>query len=192
MPRLIETDSRADVLTDAVNEALALHGPAGLTMRRIARLSGVSTSSILHHLGSKEHLLRVAAHRTGAARYKELRGRVITEGALAFVPYDDLDVVDARSWLAWQEVARCEETIHRQVTRAREDELGLLARTLEYQLTLDDLHVARAVIDGLTASVCLPTQPMPRRRARELLARHLGVPPPPPGERTRLRFREPW
>ncbi len=192
MPRLIETDSRADVLTDAVNEALALHGPAGLTMRRIARLSGVSTSSILHHLGSKEHLLRVAAYRTGAARLRELRGRVLTEGALAFVPYDDLDVVDARAWLAWQEVGRCEESIHRRVTQAREDELGLLAHTLEYQLTRDDLHLARAVIDGLTVGVCLPTRPLPRRQARELLARHLGVPPPSPGEGTRLRVREPW
>jgi hypothetical protein len=38
-------------------------------------VSRVSTSSILHHLGSVEHLMRVGAHWTGRARREQLADR---------------------------------------------------------------------------------------------------------------------
>ena len=36
MPLLLDTDTRADALVAAINDVLIDHGPAGLTMRRIA------------------------------------------------------------------------------------------------------------------------------------------------------------
>ncbi len=192
MPLLIDTETRTDALVAAVNEALVLHGPTGLTLRRIARISGVSTSSILHHLGSREHLLRVCAHRTGRTRLAELDYRAEAEGVFAFLPQSDLHVVESRAWLAWEELWRCEDSLGAIVVETRENELALLARVLDYRLARDDLDLAMAVIDGLATKVCQPTAPMSPGRARELLARHLGVPAPGPGECARPRYGEPW
>src|SRR5688572_24433883 len=64
---LIDTESRTGTLVAAVNHLLAEGGPRALSLRAVARVSRVSTSSILHHLGSVEHLMRVSAHWTGRA-----------------------------------------------------------------------------------------------------------------------------
>jgi AcrR family transcriptional regulator len=111
MPRLIDTDDRAGVLVAAVNHVLVMEGPAGLSLRRIAAVSGVSTSSMLHHLGSREHLLRVAAGQTAKARRWDVESRAYTEGATAFLPFTSDQVLDARAWLAWLELWRSEESL---------------------------------------------------------------------------------
>ncbi len=61
MPALIDTGSRAGTLAAAVNELLVTEGIPGLTLRKIAAVSRVSTGSILHHLGDKNRLLSLAA-----------------------------------------------------------------------------------------------------------------------------------
>ena len=68
MPLLIDTESRTGALVAAVNHLLAEGGPRALSLRAVARTSAVSSSSIIHHLGSMEHLMRVSAHWTGLAR----------------------------------------------------------------------------------------------------------------------------
>src|SRR3954453_13157747 len=109
MPRLIETETRTDAVVAAVNEVLARDGAPGLSLRAIARESGVSTSSLLHHFRSREHLIRIAAHRTGRARVRAIDRRTVVDGPLAFLPAGGDDVVDARAWLAWLELWRSED-----------------------------------------------------------------------------------
>jgi AcrR family transcriptional regulator len=48
---------------------------AGLSLRAIAQESRVSTSPMLHHFGSLERLLVVAANWTGRARLREMERR---------------------------------------------------------------------------------------------------------------------
>ena len=67
MPRLIDTDLRTAEMVTGVNHVLVSHGIPGLTMRLIARESGISTGSLMHHFETRERILRIAAHRTGRA-----------------------------------------------------------------------------------------------------------------------------
>lgn len=80
MPYIFDTETRVDTLVAAINVILASDGQAGLTLRNIGRVSGVSPSSMLGHLGSREHMLRVAAHRTGEGRRDHIADRMRWEG----------------------------------------------------------------------------------------------------------------
>ena len=174
MPRLIDTGSRAATLTAAVNDAIAEHGPAGLTMRRIARLSGVSQASIAHHLGNREHLLRVAAFRTANERHSRQTERAEKDLVDALVPFYGEDVLDARCWLGWQELARSEETLERVFDEARRSELAVIAKATGYRLQRDDLEAVSALAAGLAVALCQPRQPMRTADARRIMRRHLA------------------
>ena len=175
MPLLIDTEARTHTLVRAINDVLAEGGPADLTLRRIARASGVSTSSMLHHYGSREHLLRVAAHQTSNARLSRLRAEIATDGALAFLPHSPDDLPDARAWLAWLELWRSERSLERLLTDARAWETRELAAALDYRLARLELLGAVAMIDGLLTALCSPRRPMRIDEARQILAAHLGV-----------------
>lgn len=183
MPRLIETESRTDVLVDALNELLATEGIPGLTMRKIARVSGVSTGSMIHHFGGKARLLQLGAALTARALHDDLKRRRVVVGVHAFLPSDDDGIVHLRSWLGWCELARSDANVELPVQRARRDERGLLAQTLGHRLSHDELALTVAVIDGLRGDPCAPTRPLPPPRARELLTallERLGVAADPP------------
>lgn len=184
MPRLIESESRTDVLVGAINHILATDGIAALTLRRIGRISGVSPPSMLQHYGNREHLIRVAAFRTGKARLHDIERRRDLDGVLAFLPGDDDGIVEARAWLAWSELWRADASIERAMSDAHDWERALLASTLKYgtggygqcdgdgQGDGDDQldHLA-ALIEGLRVGICLPERPLPLPRAREILRR---------------------
>ena len=169
MPLLIDTDSRTDTLVRAINDVLIDKGPSGLSLRRIAEYSGVSTSSMLHHLGSREHLLRVAAGRTAERRLAHLRVESSLDGALAFVPRNGDEVLDARAWLAWQELWRSESGLERTLAVARQGELALLAGVFDYQLVRSQLQAIAALVDGLLVAICSPREPMRLDEARQIL-----------------------
>ena len=175
MPRLIETESRTDVVVLAMNTLLATRGTTSLTLRTIARQSGVSTSSLLQHYGSREHLLRVGAHRTGRARQQSIDRRLAWEGPLAFLPADEDDLLDAAAWLAWCELWRTEEGLQRTVRDARVNELGLLAHATGQRWGSDDLQRTASLVEGLVIAMCAPVEPLDAVRARTLLAQHLGL-----------------
>ncbi len=67
MPRLIDTDLRTRDMVTGVDRVLAAHGIPGLTMRLIARESGLSTGSLMHHFEIRERILWIACQRTGRA-----------------------------------------------------------------------------------------------------------------------------
>ena len=175
MPQLIDTGSRAGTLAAAVNELLVTEGIPGLTLRKIAAVSRVSTGSIIHHLGDKNRLLSLSAGLTARALQQDIERRRWFEGVLAFLPTDDDGVLITRAWLAWLELGRSDDIVEPPVSRAVESQRGLLAATLDHRLARDDLDLVVAVIDGLRGAICQPTRPMGPGRACELLTRHLGL-----------------
>jgi AcrR family transcriptional regulator len=169
MPRLIETESRTDTVVVAINHLLARDGATGLSIRAIAQQSRLSASSLLHHYGNRERLLRIAAVRTGRARVGQIDNQAWRHGPLAFLPLQADDVVDARAWLAWLELWRSEDSLAEAIGNARLDERALLAEMVDYRLERDQLDTVTALIDGLLTAVCAPQRPMSLDRARTIL-----------------------
>ncbi len=113
MPRLINPFARTDHVTAAINHVIVERGLEGLTMRGIGAVARLSPSTLSAHYGSREHMLRVAAHVTGTARleHRRWRIRVGEEGVTAWLPGDDEDVLTERAWLGWRELWRTHEWI---------------------------------------------------------------------------------
>ena len=87
------------------------HGPAPdrfVPLRAIAGESGISTGSLLHHFGSRERVLTVAAGRTGRALVRAIESDSLWIGVDAFLPGDDEMALLTRAWLAWCELWRSE------------------------------------------------------------------------------------
>jgi AcrR family transcriptional regulator len=175
MPRLILPEGRTETLVDAINYLLARDGAGALSLRSIARVSRVSTSSMLHHFGSRAHLLRVAAGHTGRARLSVVERRARSEGAGAFLPADDdeEDLITAGAWLAWCELWRCEPAVTSTITDIRDREYALLGRILGVPLRAHSLVSLMALIDGLLVAVCAPERPLLPARARDILLAHV-------------------
>ena len=99
MPRSIDRDLRTADMVMGVNRVLASHGIPGLTMRMIARESGISTGSLMHHFET----LRIAApHRADTHRSPS---DSLWIGLDAFLPSDEETRRLTRAWLAWCESA---------------------------------------------------------------------------------------
>ena len=179
MPRLIDVDSRTDSLVAAINKVLCEDGVPGLSLRRIARESGVSTSSMLHHYGSREHLMRVAASRTGRARLSDARSRMSFQGIAGFLPDQDYQLPDARAWLAWLELWRSEERLVSTIAYVRDSERGLLAHTVRLPSVSSGVESVVAMSDGLLVALCQPTRPLTLEVARQLLVEHADRVGPP-------------
>lgn len=174
MPHLIDTEDRASVLARACDRLLADEGPAALTLRAIARVSGVSTSSMIHHLDSRERLLRVCAHISAKARQRAITDAVIDTGPTGVLPLDELALEDTRSWLGWLEVCRTLPTLGPSLAPARDGELAVLARALDYALPREVLCEAQALVDGLRVALCHPGSDLDPAEARRRLAAALG------------------
>jgi AcrR family transcriptional regulator len=171
MPYIFDTDTRVDTLVAAINVILASDGQAGLTLRNIGRVSGVSPSSMLGHLGSREHMLRVVAHQTGKSRLDDLAYRMRRgEGALAFLPEQTTrGLLATKAWLEWCDLGRSAEWLRTTINRARDEERAMLATTLgpaSGRLLVDGLV---AMVHGLTHSVCEPVNPLKLPDARAIL-----------------------
>jgi len=166
---------RAEVLTDAVNDILLRDGAAALTLRTIGREARVSPSSIVHHLGSRERLLRVAANITSRQHLDDIDSRS-ADGVLAHLPKDDGNR-NAALWLAWAELARAESTLWSTVGKWHLDECATFARhfippTGEGRQPRPDrlaVDTSYAVLIGLRAALTRHLEPITIDRARELL-----------------------
>ena len=170
MPLLLDTESRTGVLVRAINDILIEFGPAGLTMRTHRRGQRSQPVVDLRQMGSREHLLRVAAGTTCRAAWPRCGPRAATGGISAFLPRDDDEVLDTRAWLAWLELWRVEDFLGRWIAECRADERGLLAQVTDYQLLRSELDELLALIDGLRTAICAPTGPMRLETAREILS----------------------
>ena len=177
MPYIFDTDTRVDTLVSAINVILASDGQAGLTLRTIGRVSGVSPSSMLGHLGSREHMLRVAAHRTGIARRDDIGYRMRRgQGVLAFLPEPSTrGLLAAKAWLEWCDLGRSADWLQTTVDQARSEERAMLATTLGSAAGRHLVAGLQAMVDGLTQSVCQPTHPLALPDARAILEDYAGA-----------------
>lgn len=122
MPRLIDSASRADTLTLAVNHVIATKGVSGLTLRRISQASGVSPPTIINHFGSMARVLRVAASRNAQDRLDEFSVGQPSTGLCALLPrptersWCTDPTVHARVWLGWLELWRTHPDTWRSVS----------------------------------------------------------------------------
>lgn len=101
MPRLIDSSSRADAMILGVNRVIVNRGVFGLTLRAIAAESGISSGSLLHHFGSRERVLIIAAGHTGRALVQGIESDAFAIGVDAFLPGDDETLLLTRGWLGW-------------------------------------------------------------------------------------------
>lgn len=174
MPHLIDGDERAAVLATACDRLLEQYGPAGLTWRAISLTSGVSTSSMSHHLQDRERLLRVCSHVSSRARLARLTRAVIERGPVGVLPWDHDDLPATRSWLGWLEVGRTDPSIGASLSRDRRQELAVLGRSLDHRLAPADLLAVQALVDGLRVAVCMPGSEVTVRDAQACLAARLS------------------
>jgi AcrR family transcriptional regulator len=170
VPRLIDPYTRTGAMVLAIDSILVTEGVFGLTLRTIARESGISTGSLLHHFGHRERVLSVAAHQTGLSLLDGIRSDSMWKGVEAFLPGNDEGVLLTRAWLSWCELWRSEDWLTETVGQLRAREQRLLAEVHELRVARPDLDLLTAVIEGLRVAVCAPTRPMPPAQARALLA----------------------
>ena len=169
MPRLIDTDLRTADMVTGVNRVLVAHGIPGLTLRKIAHESGISTGSLLQHFDSRERILRIAAHRTGLALVATEESDSLWVGLDAFLPGDDETLRWTRAWLAWCELGRSETWLADTIGDLRGREREALAHVHELPPGEPGLDLLIAALDGLRVAVCAPIDAMPLDRARDLL-----------------------
>lgn len=180
MPRLVDARTLIDNLVIGVNWVLADGGPKALTLRAIARQVNLSPASILHHYGSLDRLLTVAAAQSAHDHLEAIRFRTGGEGVAAFLPYTAEDLVFMRAWLGWLELWRSATNVEGAITAARRQELALLAQAVEHTLARDELDLLMACIDGLRISVCAPDRPLAVPTARDLVRAAAARLTPPP------------
>ena len=168
MPLLIDTETRADALVRSINHVLIDHGPAGLTLRRIAGYSASARPRCSTTSGAGSiycESLRTGPHASGCGRWtRRVRWR---ESCVP--PRHGEELLDTRAWLAWLELWRVEDSLEAQCAR-RADERALLARLADFQLARHDLDELFALIDGLRVAVCAPARPMRLEVVAEILA----------------------
>lgn len=158
-----------------MSQVIADQGVTALSLRTVGAVSRVSASGLVAQFGNRERMLEVSAMILGQSRIEAIRRRR-HEGAGAFLPASEEDVVDLRVWLGLCELGRAHEVVGYRIDDARQEERGLLRWTIE--LARADapngaadagLDLLMAVLDGLNARLCDPAAPMPVARARELL-----------------------
>jgi AcrR family transcriptional regulator len=174
VPHLLEGESRADVLTSAINDLLTAEGPGALTIRRIAARSGISSSSIYHQMGDREHLVRVAFHRASRDRLRRLSVEARHDLVAALIPEGAEGLASAGCWLAWLEVTRVVTTIGRAVTQSRAEERYVIGAALGHGVDRQVVEGIRAMALGLVVEVCQREEPMSSEDARAILRAHLA------------------
>ena len=169
MPLRTDTADRATEISRAVDHLIVERGIGAITMRNVAALVGRSPAALSNHRTNRERLVRVSAAITARARLDGIHRRVRTDGVRAFLPAADDEVLQTRAWLGWLELWRSDAGLTQMVGAAREEERELLAWALDHTLPREPLDLTMATIDGLRTAVCAPVQPMPLRRAADLL-----------------------
>ena len=61
--RRLDADVARELILDVTEERLAAVGPSGIRLQEVAREAGVSHPTVLHHFGSREHLVKAVVAR---------------------------------------------------------------------------------------------------------------------------------
>ena len=159
----LDTNSRTDDIVDGISRLVLAGGFEAVTMRAIAAQVRISQGTLANHLTNRERLLRVCAFRIARRRMRELDEQDSRVGAVGLMPMDDHDLLSARVWLAWRELARHAEGPANAVAEADRTEERLLRRALAAEVTPEDpsgrllpdpaIHLCLATLHGLRQAV---------------------------------------
>ena len=130
MPRLLDTGTRTDAIIDATSRLILTRGVDALSLRAIAAETGLSASTLLHHLTDRTRLLRLCAARFVKRHMDEVGYRVRLESEHALLPRTPEEIRDMRVWFAWRELGRSDDGIAHFMADYREQERLLLGVTL--------------------------------------------------------------
>ena len=173
MPRLINARTLLDMVVIGVNAVMEDSGPKGLTLRGIARELRGSPSTLLHHYGNLDELLRLAAWETADDRIRDIEASTRSLGIAGFLPELPYDVVSARTWLGWLELARTHDGVAAAIADERAQERALIDSTLDTGLDPvvreEVINTLQALVDGLLIGLCAPHDPLSIERGRALL-----------------------
>lgn len=188
MPRLIDSSSRADSLTLAINHVIATDGVSGLSLRRIGQVSRVSAPTIVNHFGSRARLLQIAASRTARDRLDEFVEDQPYAGLQALLPHPTRrswctdPTVHARVWLGWLELWRSDPDLQQCLAEHHDQLRSYVGVLTEGRLDPLMINALLAVSEGLQSRMAAPVSPLSPADADVLLLRTLdglGVPVSP-------------
>lgn len=185
------TDLDADHLRQALTESVTAHGLEGPSLRALARVAGVSPSTLLNRFGSKSALharvLDVLTERSTERFYRGLFPDDIVAGASAAASYRaESQRADLRLRLAFDELARSDDAVADVFVRTlyveRDAIRWAIARALgaaaaDLAPSGEAVDLLHAVVTGLWARMCDRHEPMSGRRAGELWSLALAAVP---------------
>jgi AcrR family transcriptional regulator len=61
--RRLDAEAARELILDATEKRLAVVGPSGIRLQEVAKDAGVSHPTVLHHFGSREHLVKAVVTR---------------------------------------------------------------------------------------------------------------------------------
>ncbi len=173
VPRKIDYADRGDLIVDSVCRVIRRGGLPALSLRAVAGEIGMSPSSLLHQFDNRARLLSVSAGRVGAARVRLATWRCHNRGPVGLLPLRQDELERARVWLAFVELARCEEAVAEVVAHVRGEERQILVRSTGLDAGAPELVVLAALVEGLLSAMTATLDPLPLERAERALALHL-------------------
>jgi len=138
MPRIVDSEAQREAVLFATWRAIARHGLAGATVRRIAKEAGVSTGFISHYFRDKREVLAAAltlSNQRSQARISRkvdgLRGlTALREVIAAVLPLDDERRLEWIIWLSFWGSAGSDAALAREWRRGRDGWRATLLRLL--------------------------------------------------------------
>jgi len=189
--KIVDHDARRGDFIKAAYETIIENGLANATVRAVARKAGYTTGALVHYIGDKDELIRLALAYSGdiardsmVAAHGKQRGRNALRKILReALPSDKRQRAHWRLWLAlWYhsednaDMRREEKRRYREWTRRLEQVLsesvedGELPRSVDLRLEADALV---AFVDGLGVRHLMSSRGMSANHLTTLLDRYI-------------------
>lgn len=107
----LDTRTRTQAITLAINHLVRTGGFEAATTRAIARHVGISVGTLANHLTNRERMLRVCGRTFAVERLEEIGTAVTLRGLAGLLPQGARELDRERAWLAWKELGRHTPTI---------------------------------------------------------------------------------
>ena len=187
MPKVVDHESRRQLVADALLELVAIEGFGAITVRRVADRAGCSPGAVQHYFDSKRDLLlfalsvvvsRVSERLEAIANVSPVMEQ-IRQSIVDTLPFDDLRRTEALVWLAFvtqaavdPEFAAVVESVDNEVRNSL-SELIILARSRDEIESLLDPRIASdlliATSDGIASRMLSGGGGLNKRQALDLV-----------------------
>lgn len=174
MPRHVFTTDVLTSVLDALLRAIVVRGELAPSLRRLAADAGMSPAGIVHHFGTRNHALQLAAHRWVDERADTFGSCRSPHSLPTLIPGCPSEVDDAAVDFSLTAMARGHEGMAHSMARLRRKRRGHLSHAAP-DLEDADLDLLLAAIEGLRYATALPEQQLDCQAARDALARLVGL-----------------